>query len=180
MTIKQQEKQDLPPLPTPPEQLLAVLKELGIDYSYYEHDPVFSVEESAPLKAGIPGTHCRCLFLRDKKQAMFLVVAANDTPVDLKGLQNQLGCGRLSFGSEERLWRVLGVRPGSVCPFAVINDTGREVTVILDQCMMAAEIVNYHPMQNDMTIGLSPQDLQVFLEYCGHEPRIYDFKKEEA
>lgn len=165
---------DLPPLPTPAEALLATLDHLAVTYSLHHHPPVFTVEESAPLKAAIPGVHCRNLFLRDKKEKMFLVVAANETRIDLKKLQDVLGCERLSFGSADRLWRHLGVRPGSVCPFALINDKNHAVTVILDRDMMAAAIINYHPMENHLTIGLSPADLIRFVEFCGHTPHITD------
>ena len=110
------------PLPTSPEDLFALLDHLGIPYSLQHHPPIFTVAEGEHLKASIPGTHCRNLFLRDKKKRCFLVMAANETSVDLKELEKKLGCGRLSFGSPERLWETLGIRPGSVCPFTLIND----------------------------------------------------------
>ena len=164
------------PLPVTAEDLFACLKELRITYSLHRHKPVFSVEESAPLKAAIPGLHCRNLFLRDKKEKMFLVVAANETRIDLKKLQTLLGCDRLSFGSADRLWKYLGVRPGSVCPFAIINDKGGDVKIILDADMMGAETVNYHPMENHMTIGLAPADLARFVEFTGHQAHIMDLR----
>lgn len=105
---------------------------------------------------------------------MFLVVAQNETMIDLKKLSGLLDCGRLSFGSAERLWQYLGVRPGSVCPFSVINDKDKAVTIVLDQAMMQNQIVNYHPMENHMTVGLSPDDLVRFIKNTGHEPRIID------
>ena len=105
---------------------------------------------------------------------MFLVVAANETEIDLKKLELLLESGRLSFGSADRLWEYLGIRPGSVCPFCIINDTDRAVTVILDQYMMDADIVNYHPLDNAMTIGLSPADLIKFIEECGHTHKVID------
>lgn len=167
------------PLPTPPALLFARLDELGINYKVHQHPPVFTVAESEHVTAHIPGLHCRNLFVRDNKkkdgaEKMFLVVVANETRIDLKKLQTLLGCGRLSFGSAERLWRTLGVRPGSVCPFAIINDKACAVTVILDKSMMDADIVNYHPMENHMTIGLPPGDLLKFVESCGHKPHIID------
>ena len=164
------------PLPVTAEDLFACLKKLGIAYELHHHKPVFSVEESAPLKAAIPGLHCRNLFLRDKKEKMFLVVAANETRIDLKKLQGLLGCDRLSFGSADRLWKYLGVRPGSVCPFAIVNDRGGDVKIILDAGMMGADIVNYHPMENHMTIGLAPRDLARFVEFTGHEAHIMDLR----
>lgn len=162
-------------LPTTPQDLFDVLKVLGIPFTLHHHPPIFTVADGEHLKAAIPGVHCRNLFLRDKKERHFLVVAANDTKVDLKALEQTLGCGRLSFGSPERLWKVLGIRPGSVCPFTLINDTERIVDVILDASMMEAEIVNYHPLDNAMTIGLAPADLLRFIAHTGHAHRMVAF-----
>lgn len=167
---------DAPPAPAAPEDLFKALEYLNISFALHRHPPIFTVAEGEPLKKTIPGLHCRNLFLRDKKERMFLVVAANETKIDLKALQGVLGCERLSFGSPERLWRHLGVRPGSVCPFAIINDREtRAVLPILDKSMMAAEHVVYHPLDNAMSLGLSPADLLKFIAWCGHAPTIVDF-----
>ena len=165
---------DSEPLPTQPEELLELLQQLDIEYKYYEHEAVFTVEESSKIKEEMPGTHCRNLYLRDKKKKNFLVVAANETEVDLKTLQDKIECGRLSFGSADRLWQFLGIRPGSFCPFTVINDTDHEVQVVLDAYMMKQECVHYHPLDNTMTIGLSPDDLLKFFDHTGHKPIILD------
>lgn len=162
------------PLPTTPEQLFEILNTLGIAYTLHRHAPIFTVAEGEHLKASIPGVHCRNLFLADKKKIMYLVVVANETSVDLKGLETKLSSGRLSFGSPERLWTYLGIRPGSVCPFTLINDPDHRVNLVLDAQMMQAEIVNYHPLDNAMTIGLSPADLLKFFVHTGHVPRILD------
>jgi Ala-tRNA(Pro) deacylase len=159
-------------LPTTPDQLLALLDSLDIAYKIYHHPPIFTVEEGEPLKASIHGLHCRNLFLADKKKVMYLVVAANETAIDLKKLQDLIGSHRLSFGSADRLWTYLGIRPGSVCPFTVVNDKEGQVEVILDASMMEAETVCYHPLDNAQTIALTPQDLLIFLKHTGHEPRI--------
>ena len=163
-------------LPTTPAQLMAELDRLGISYELHKHDPVFTVSESAYLKAHIPGIHCRNLFLRDKKKKMYLVVAANETAVDLKKLQHVIGSDRLSFGSAERLWENLGVWPGSVCPFAIINDTKGTVRIVLDKTMMDGDLVNYHPMINSMTVCLIPDDLKKFIKATGHEPEVIDLR----
>ena len=105
---------------------------------------------------------------------MFLVVAANRTKIDLKKLSSVLDCGRLSFGSSDRLWQYLGIRQGSVNPFCIMNDTEKVVRIILDQYMMEQKIVNYHPMDNAFTIGLSPADLSSFIEHVDHIPEIVD------
>jgi Ala-tRNA(Pro) deacylase len=163
-------------LPTEPEALYARLDSLGVAYAVHEHPPIFTVAEGEHLKDGIPGVHCRNLFIRDKKERMFLVVVPNETKVDLKKLPDVLGCDRISFGSAERLWQYLGVRPGSVCPFAIINDTDNKVQIVLDADMMQAARVNYHPLRNHLTIGLAPAGLIKFIESCGHAPRIIDLK----
>ena len=157
-----------------PDDLFAVFDKLHIDYELYHHPAVFSVKESAKLDLDIPGAGCRNLFLRDKKKRNVLVTALNDTPVDLKALEKATDFGRFSFGSQDRLWEFLGVKPGSVCPFCVINDKDHQVCVILDKDMMEQKKVNYHPLQNTMTVCLTPQDLIVFLNYTGHKPIILD------
>jgi len=167
-----QKKTENAPLPTTPDDLLKTLQDIDIKYELYNHVPIFTVEEGAHLEAEIPGVHCRNLYLRDKKKKNFLVVAANETKIDLKTLPERIDSGRLSFGSAERLWQHLGIRPGSVCPFTVINDPDHQVQVILDEQMMKAEVVNHHPLDNAMTIGLSPVDLLKFFNHTGHKPII--------
>ncbi len=161
-------------LPTSPSDLLSILDQQAIEYSLHDHEPIFTVEEGAHLKAAIPGTHCRSLFLRDKKKKMFLVVAANETQIDLKKLSGVLDCARISFGSGDRLWENLGIRQGSVNPFCIINDKAGAVRIILDKHMMEQPRVNYHPMDNAQTIGLSPDDLVKFIIETGHEAEIVD------
>jgi Ala-tRNA(Pro) deacylase len=166
-----QSEQDLP---TSPEKLMEKLNDLGIAYTLYHHEAVFTVEESNKVDANISGTHCRNLFLRDKKKKNYLLVLQNATDVDMKKLPDVLGSGRLSFGSNERLWQHLGVRPGSVCPFSIINDKDNQVKILLDKSMMETDIVNYHPLLNTMTIGLTPADLLKFIESTSHEAHIVD------
>lgn len=161
-------------LPVTSEMLFSHLEKIGVFYALHHHAPFFTVQDGLEVEKDIPGIHCRNLFLRDKKKAMFLVVLANETKVDLKKLSVLLGCGRLSFGSAERLWEHLGIRQGSVNPFCIINDKAGMVRIILDQDMMAGKRVNYHPMDNAMTIGLSPDDLVKFISDTGHEPEILD------
>ena len=166
-----QSEQDLP---TSPEKLMAKLDDLSIGYQLYHHEAVFTVEESNKVDADISGTHCRNLFLRDKKKKNYLLVLQNATDVDMKQLPDAIGSDRLSFGSSDRLWQYLGVRPGSVCPFSIINDTEHNVKILLDKSMMETKIVNYHPLLNTMTIGLTPTDLIKFIESTGHEAHIVD------
>lgn len=161
-------------LPTSPEALMAQLEALNITYKLYHHEAVFTVAESEKVDAQIEGTHCRNLFLRDKKKKNFLLVLQNATDIDVKKLPAVIGSDRLSFGSSDRLWQYLGVRPGSVCPFAITNDTDDNVKILLDKSMMETEIVNYHPLLNTMTVGLTPADLLKFIESTGHEAHIVD------
>lgn len=161
-------------MPTSPESLMAYLKDLGIDFTLHHHKAFFTVAEGEAIERDIEGTHCRNLFLRDKKKNNFLVVLQNATAVDIKKLQPLIGADKLSFGSAERLWEYLGVRPGSVCPYAIINDKAGEVKIILDKSMMETARVNYHPLLNTMTIGTTPADLLRFIESTGHTPHIVD------
>jgi Ala-tRNA(Pro) deacylase len=161
-------------LPTSPDTLLRRLETLGIPYKVYNHKAVFTVAENKASDLGIPGAHTRNLFLRDQKGKMVLVTLRHDTPVDLKKLAPLLGMGRLSFGSPERLWTYLGVRPGSVTPFAMINDTGHAVTLVLEAGLMDQDILTCHPLINTMTVGLTPQGLIDFMADIGVTSRIVD------
>ncbi len=161
-------------LPTTPAALMEKLSSLGIEFSTHHHVAVFTVAEAMAVERDITGAHCRNLFLRDKKKNNFLVVLRNETEVDIKKLQSLIGADKLSFGSADRLWEYLGVRPGSVCPYAIINDTGHEVKIILEKGMMEEARVNYHPLINTMTIGCAPNDLIKFIESTGHTPHIVD------
>ena len=150
------------------------LDRLGISYELVNHEPVFTVAESSKLDRDLPGAPCRNLFLRDKKKHNFLLTLQNTTEVDIKKLPDLIGSARLSFGSAERLWEYLGVRPGSVCPFAIINDKDKNVQICLDKSMMEEERVCYHPLQNDMTLCLAPDDLLKFIAHTSHTAHIID------
>lgn len=161
-------------LPTPPEALLAGLSAMGIPHTLYHHEAVFTAAEAAFLKDTIPAMHIKNLFLKDKKDRMALVVLPDEISVDLKALAPAIGLDRISFGSPERLWTYLGVRPGSVCPFAAMNDTGNAVQVILHAPAAQAPAISVHPMLNTMSVTLSGPDLLRFLESVGHPPRLLD------
>ncbi len=158
-------------LPTTPEALLARLAALGIAVTTHQHPAVFTVEESRRLRGELPGGHCKSLFLKDKKGRRFLVVALEESVVALKHLHELLGSGRLSFASAELLWQVLGVRPGSVTPFALVNDTKISVSVFLEERMMAHDILNFHPLINTQTTAIRSADLVTFIGDCGHRPQ---------
>lgn len=156
-----------------PDQLFAALDALGIRHRTVKHRPLFTVEQSRALRGQIPGGHTKNLFLRDKKSALYLVVALEDAVIDLKGLHRILGAtGRFSFGSADLLGEVWGVVPGAVTPFGAINDTESRVTVVLDAAMMEHDTLNYHPLVNTMTTAIQRDDLVKFLESTSHPPRI--------
>src|SRR6266481_1350426 len=158
-----------------PQQLFARLQELGIAQRTVKHAPVFTVEQAKALRGDLPGHHVKNLFLRNKKEEMWLVVALEDRAIDLKRLGDVLGAGRLSFGSAERLKRHLGVEPGSVTPLALINDDSRSVQLVLDRGLVDGVPVNVHPLVNTMTTAMAAADLLRFFEATGHEPRWLDF-----
>ncbi len=154
--------------------LLRRLDELGMQTRSIFHPPVFTVEEAKALRGQIDGAHIKNLFLRNKKGAMWLLVCLEDRQLDLKALGEALGSGRLSFGSAERLMQHLGVPAGAVTPFAVINDKAGAVKVVLDRDMLEVAPVNAHPLVNDMTTSIAPEDLVRFLEAEGHAPEVMD------
>ncbi len=156
-----------------PKELLDRLDALGIRSETIEHAPVFTVAESKAVKDSIPGAHSKNLFVKDKKGRFFLISAKHDTAIDLKRTHEVLGAsGRLSFGSAEQLKELLGVEPGSVTAFAVVNDPQGKVTMVLDANLMDHERVNFHPLVNSMTTGVSREDLLKFLRATGHDPLI--------
>lgn len=158
-----------------PQQLLSQLDELGIAHRTVEHPPVFTVEEAKALRGNLPGHHIKNLFLRNKKEEMWLIVALEDRAIDLKRLGERLGAGRFSFGSPERLKRHLGVEPGSVTPLSAINDADRKVRVVLDRGLTEGGPINAHPLVNTMTTALSLADLLRFFAATGHSPEWLDF-----
>jgi Ala-tRNA(Pro) deacylase len=160
-------------MPATPDDLFAFLDRLGIAHATVTHPPLFTVEESRALRGTIPGGHSKNLFLRDKKGALFLVTALEDATIELKSLHRTLGAnGRFSFGSAELMLETLGIEPGSVTPFAALNDTGHRVTVVLDAAMMEHARINFHPLRNTMTTTIARDDLVRFLTATGHPPRI--------
>ncbi len=142
-----------------PDDLFAFLDRLGIAHKTVTHPPLFTVEQSQALRGQIPGGHTKNLFLKDKKDALFLVAALEDAAIELKSLHHRLGAGRFSFGSADLLRAALGVEPGAVTPFAAINDVAGRVTVVLDSAMMRQPILNYHPLVNTMTTSIAADDL---------------------
>lgn len=168
-------------MPASSEDLLAFLSELGIEHTTVEHPPLFTVEESRRLRGQIDGGHSKNLFLKDKKGNLFLVVALEDADIDLKKIHTAIGAsGRVSFGKAELLGEVLGVQPGAVTPFGLINDKSRRVTPVFDAAMMELDVLNYHPLVNTATTTIARDDLIKFARACGHEPQILKVSAESS
>ncbi|MBI3991864.1 MAG: prolyl-tRNA synthetase associated domain-containing protein [Candidatus Lambdaproteobacteria bacterium] len=158
-----------------------LLASLQINYRRHDHPPVFTVEEADRHKGAIAGGQSKNLFLRNKKgQRHYLLVAEAHRPVSLKSLQTLLGESTLSFASPERLMKYLGLTPGSVSPFGIVNDERREVVVLLDRALMAHTQLNFHPNVNTATLTVSREDFQRFLEHCGNEVRTLALPTEGA
>jgi Ala-tRNA(Pro) deacylase len=154
------------------EQLLDVLSDMGIAYTSHEHPAVFTVEEAALHQDGIEGAHSKNLFFKDKKKNLFLVVTLSDKPIRIKEVAKKIGGNNLSFGKPDLLMEVLGMIPGAVTPFAAINIKDHEVKIVLDEDLMAHDLVNFHPLENTATTTIKSEDLVKFLEHCGQAPEI--------
>ena len=160
------------------QQLLDFLATLGIDTKTYDHEAVFTVDESYKIKQDLPGGHTKNLFLKDKKGNVILVVCINDTEVDLKSFHRKYECGRVSFGNADLLWDMLGVRPGSVTPFALFNDRhDHKVQLVLDSNLLEWDLLNFHPLENTATTAIARDDLLAFFKATGHEPTIVKLEK---
>ena len=153
-------------------RLYDLLRRLGIAWHSIAHAPVFTVEESADIYGRLTGGHTKNLFLKDKKGGLWLVVVLAHTKVDLPALAKQLGAPRFSFGTAALLEATLGITPGSVTPFALMNDTAHVVTPVLDATMLQIDPINFHPLRNDRTTAIAPGDLVAFVKACGHHPVI--------
>ncbi len=152
--------------------LFSMLDQMDIKTKTLDHPAVFTVEQAHEFDAALPGGHTKNLFLKDAKDRLFLVVAHTKTQVNLKLLPAQIGSARVSFGKPELLEAALGVTPGSVTVFALINDADHRVTFILDEALMAFDTIYAHPLENTGTTGIARRDLLRFIEACGHHAQI--------
>jgi Ala-tRNA(Pro) deacylase len=159
---------------TTKDEMLRHLEAMGIEARTTHHPPVFTVEEAQAHTHHLPGGHCKNLFLKDKKDRLWLVTCLDEQRVDLNRLSKLLGAARFSFGRAELLREVLGVTPGAVTPLAIVNDDGQRVTHVLDAKLVAHALVNCHPLENDATCTLRSEDLLRFIRSTGHEPVILD------
>jgi len=159
-----------------PEPLYSLLKQMEIKNQTYQHAPCFTVDEGLEIKAQLDGGHTKNLFLKDKKGVLWLVIALENSIIDLKWLPKRINSARLSFGKPELLEKILKVAPGHVTPFALIHDHNKQVNVILDKKMMACEKLNYHPLKNDKTTTINASDLLKFLKNLEYQPLVIDFQ----
>ena len=173
----------------PEDTLFSFLDALGIKTQTLRHSPVFTVTEAQALRAAngitMAGGHAKTLFLRDKKKRCALVVVDENRQTDLKSLAPKIGLGRVSFGSLDNLQKLLGVTPGSVTPFALVNaqtseDNTPPIAVALDKSLMVQTTLWFHPLHNAATTAIAANDLIVFIRACGYEPLLIDMDMPEA
>lgn len=160
-------------MPKTPAELFAFLEELGIEVATVSHPPLFTVADSQALRGEIPGGHTKNLFLKDKKDNFFLVTVGEEADVDLKQIHHLIGASsRVSFGKPEALMEYLGVIPGAVTAFGVVNDEKGAVKLVLDSTLMEHAVINAHPLTNEATTSIAADDLLRFARATGHEPAI--------
>lgn len=160
-------------MPATRKDLFQRFDQLGIETTTLDHAAVYTVAESDALNKQLPGGHTKNLFLKDAKGRIYLIVAESHAEVNLKTIHKEIGCARLSFGKPDLLMEILGVEPGAVTALGVINDRDRRLEqVIVDESLMAFEVINCHPLENTATTTLTRDDLLRFIRDCGHEPRI--------
>lgn len=162
--------------------LFEFLDGLGIEHRTVEHKPIFTVDEGREFKASMPGGHSKNLFLKDKKDRLFLAVAHCDTAVDIVGYGRTAGSrGRLSFGKPALMTATMGVLPGAVTPFALVNETARALTEIaVDEALLRWPAVWFHPLENNASTAVSPEGLLKFIRACAFDPRIIDLASPEV
>jgi Ala-tRNA(Pro) deacylase len=160
-------------MPLSPQELLAMLDQLGMKTRTHEHEAVFTVEQSRHVHEMVPGAHTKNLFVKDKKDNYFLIIAESSARIPMNQIHGLIGAkSRLSFANADRLMEFLGVLPGSVTAFAPVNDIGNRVTVIIDEPLLENELVNCHPLTNTMTTTISKLDLMRFLDHVEHAPMV--------
>ncbi len=159
-------------MPASRAELFQRLTDLGIETRTLDHAPVFTVDEAKQVHDDMPGGHCKNLFCKDEKGVLWLIVALDDAVINLKAAPAKIGSKRLTFGKPDLLMEVLGLEPGSVTPFGLINDKTARTNVILDEAMMQLPVLNFHPLKNDATTAIATKDLLTFITSCGHAPRV--------
>lgn len=156
--------------------LFEYLAQLGITTTTVKHEPLFTVEQADKLASDIPGGHIKNLFLKDDNKQLWLLVAEDHAKVDLKKVGQLLNARKLRFADADLLWQTLGVKPGSVTPFALINDPDHKVKVVLDKTLLDCAIINAHPLENTATTSISRDDFKKFLAATGHQVQVIDLE----
>lgn len=162
-------------MPASPQDLFAFLDELGITHTTVEHEATFTVAEGRDLKSSMPGGHSKNLFMKDKDGTLVLISAWAENALKLNALHRRIGTRRLSFTDGDLLLDVLGVPPGSVTPFSLINDKPASVRFLADAALLGFDLVNFHPLVNTATTAIKSADLQRFVEATGHSYETVDF-----
>jgi Ala-tRNA(Pro) deacylase len=158
------------------EELIKLLDESNCDYEVKEHAPLFTVEDSKLFRGSILGAHSKNLFLKDAKGQFYLLSVEENTKVDLKKIMNFIGSKKLSFAKAEYLESILGIEPGSVSPFALINDVDKKVLFFLDKNFLNYEKLNFHPLVNTATVNIATSDMIKFIEEKHNPIKYIDFK----
>ncbi|NLM13194.1 MAG: prolyl-tRNA synthetase associated domain-containing protein [Epulopiscium sp.] len=155
------------------EEVLSVyklLEELDIQYKKYEHAPAFTMEDINELDINIEGEYCKNLFLRNSKgNQHYLVIVSGSKTVDLKKLAREIPSTRLSFASDERLYKYLKLKPGSVSPFGLIHDNDQHVEIVIDQDIVGLDLLCFHPNINTATVVISYDDFYKYLKSRGNK-----------
>ena len=143
--------------------LLDILREKNIDFQVHEHKPLYTVEDSEKLRGKIDGSHTKNLFLKNKKNEFFLFTCNERAKIDLKQFSKSIDAKNLSFANENYLEKYLGIKPGSVSPYALLNDKKNNVSFYLDENLEKSEKINFHPLINDTTITMKTPDFINFI-----------------
>jgi Ala-tRNA(Pro) deacylase len=154
------------------DELLAVLDKIGINYTNHKHPAVFTVDEANQHHEGIEGVHSKNLFFKDRKKNLHLIVTLSDKPIKIKEVAKKINAKDLSFGKPDLLADVLGVIPGAVTPFAIINAENHNINLVLDEELMENDLLNFHPLENTATTSITSQDLVKFMEHCNQNFEI--------
>jgi Ala-tRNA(Pro) deacylase len=161
-------------------ELYALFRAHRVAWTHHTHPPLHTVDESRALRGNLPGAHVKNMFLKDKKERLWLVTCLEDRQIRIRDLEKEIGAQKCSFGRPDLLWEALGLLPGAVSPFGLINDPGHRVTPVLDRQMLERDPINAHPLHNEATTGISATDFRRFFEITGHAPVLVDFDALEA
>lgn len=161
-------------------ELYALFGANGIGWTHHVHPPLHTVEESRQLRGDLPGAHVKNMFLKDRKDRLWLVTCLEQRQIRIRDLEKEIGAQKCSFGKPDVLWDALGLLPGAVSPFGLINDAGHRLTAVLDKQMLDHDPINAHPLHNEATTAVSAADFRRFFAITGHAPVVVDFDALEA